>query len=170
VSGAEAFPAGVLWDTMFASKLRESRRDILDAAAAQRGTAYEPLLAAPVVAEVVFGLRRRPALARDAACWEGNVLAGPRRFRFVATGCDAVVLAARVRAAQPSSPARARRSDRRRDPERRLLWSRDIELAAIGATTGLPVATENARDFAVIASLIERLAPPLALELREAVF
>jgi predicted nucleic acid-binding protein len=43
-------------------------------------------------------------------------------------------------------------------------------VAAIGATTGLPVATENRRDFALIAALIERVAPPLALELRDAVF
>ena len=57
--GAEALPAGVLWDTMFASKLRESRRDILEAAMAQRGTAYEPLLAAPEL--VVVGAEgRRP--------------------------------------------------------------------------------------------------------------
>jgi predicted nucleic acid-binding protein len=169
VSGARAPATGVLWDTMFASKLRLGRPEVLEAAREHRGTALEPLLAAPVVSEVLFGFRRRAPGGPDADWWEAQVLGGPRRFRFVAASREAVVLAARVRAAQPSSPARARRTEGRKDPERRLSWSRDIALAAIAATTGLPVATEKARDFAVIGSLIERIAPPLTLEVRGAV-
>jgi predicted nucleic acid-binding protein len=170
VSGAGTSARGVLWDTMFASVLRPGRREVLEAAVAQRGTAYEPLLAAPVVAEVLLGFRSRAPAGPDAAWWEGQVLAGERRFRFVTTSREAVVLAARVRARRPSSPAKARRRDGRKDPERRLSWSRDIELAAIGATSGLPVATRNLRDFALIAGLIEEVAPRLTLELREFVF
>jgi predicted nucleic acid-binding protein len=137
---------------MFASKLRFGRPEVLEVAWEHRGTALEPLLAAPVVSEVLFGSRRRATGGPDATWWDAQVLGGPRRFRFIAASRDAVVLAARVRAAQPSSPAGARRAEGRKDPERRLSWSRDIELAAIAATTGLPVATENARDFAVIGS------------------
>jgi predicted nucleic acid-binding protein len=162
--------SGVLWDTMFASKLRLGRRDILEAAVAQRGTAYEPLLAAPVVSEVVFGFRRSSGGARDAAWWEGNVLAGAQRLRYVSPSLEAVVLAARVRARQPASPAKARRTEGRKDPERRVSWSRDIALAAIAATSGLPLATENLRDFTAIAALIRQVAPGLTLDLRESVF
>jgi predicted nucleic acid-binding protein len=161
---------GVLWDTMFASKLRLGRRDILRAAVAHRATRYEPLLAAPVVSEVLVGFRRRADGASDAAWWEGNVLGGARRFRFVTMSVEAVVLAARVRALQPMSPARARRSDGREDPERRVSWTRDIELAAIAATTGLPLATENLRDFTVIGDLIRAVAARRTLDLRDSVF
>lgn len=161
---------GVLWDTMFASKLRLGRPEILEAALAHRGTRYEPVLAAPVVSEVLFGFWRRAAGARDAAWWEGNVVAGAERFRFLAMSIEAPVLAARVRAAQPTSPAPARRTEGRKDPERRVSWSRDIELAAIAATSGLPLATENLRDFSVIAELIAAVAPPLRLDLRDSVF
>jgi hypothetical protein len=155
---------------MFASKLRPGRRDVLEAAVAHRGTAYEPMLAAPVVSEVVFGFRRHAGGARDAAWWEGHVLGDAPRFRYVAPSVEAVVLAARVRARRPASPATPRRTDGRKDPERRVSWSRDIELAAIAATSGLPVATENLRDFTVIARLIDEIAPHLTLELRDSVF
>lgn len=163
--------AGVLWDTMFASKLTPNRPAMLEAALASSGTAREPLLAAPVVSEVVFGLRRRggePAGEATSTWWERQVLAG--RLRFVAPSAASLVLAARVRARQPASPAKARRTEGRKDPERRLSWSRDIELAAIGATYGLPVATENLRDFTAIAELMADVAPRLVLELRDSVF
>ena len=162
---------GVLWDTMFASKLHPGRPDLLDAARTHRGTEHEPLLAAPVVSEVVFGLRRRAVRdlgdARPAAWWEGHVLRGPARFRLVVPGIEALVVAAWMRALSPASPTRAPRTDGRKDPERRLSWSRDIELASIGATFGLPVATTNRRDFTVIAALLAQVAPQLTLELRD---
>jgi predicted nucleic acid-binding protein len=166
----QAAATGVLWDTMFASKLRLGRPDIFQAALAHRGSRYEPLLASPVVSEVLLGFRRRAAGGPDAAWWEGNVLAGSRPFRFVTMSIEAVMLAARVRAARPTSPAPARRSDGRKDPERRVSWSRDVELAAIAATSGLPLATQDVRDFTAIAALIREVAPRLALDLRETVF
>lgn len=164
---------GVLWDTMFASKLHPGRPELLDTARANRGTEDEPLLAAPVVSEVVFGLRRRAVVdlgnARPAVWWEGHVLAGSGRFRLVASGVEALIIAARMRALRPASPAPPRRTDGRKDPERRLSWTRDIELASIGATSGLPVATENLRDFTVIAALLAQVAPHLTLQLRDSV-
>lgn len=164
---------GVLWDTMFASRLTPNRPAMLAVALSSQGTDREPLLAAPVVSEVVFGLRRtrgEPTLEATATWWEGHVIAGPRRFRFVAPSVAALVLAARVRARRPASPSKARRTDGRKNPERRLSWNRDIELAAMGATYGLPVATENLRDFTAIAQLIADVAPRLVLELRDSVF
>jgi predicted nucleic acid-binding protein len=166
--------SGVLWDTMFASRIRPSRPEALEAARASRGTDQEPLLSFPVVAEVVFGLRRRAAgdlaYERLSIWWERHALAGPGRFRVVAPSVASVVLAARLRARQPTSPAKARRTDGRKDPERRVSWSRDIELAAIAATSGLPLATENKRDFAAIAALLGEVAPRLPLDLRASVF
>ena len=174
MSGAGTRADGVLWDTMFASRLRPSRRDVLDVALASRGTPHEPLLAGPVVSEVVFGLHRRAvrdaAAAPSAAWWEHEVLAGPGSFRFVSASVRALVLAARVRALRPVPPGKARRAEGRKDHERRVSWSRDIELAAIAATTGLPLATENLRDFTAIAALIREVAPRLTLDLRESVF
>jgi predicted nucleic acid-binding protein len=165
--------AGVLWDTMFASKLTPNRPAMLEVALASRGTDREPLLAAPVVSEVVFGFRRRsgePGFEATSAWWEGQVLTGSRRFRFVAPSIASLVLAARVRARQPTSPTKASRTEGRKDPERRVSWSRDIELAAIAATSGLPLATEDLRDFTAIAALIRQVAPRLILDLRDSVF
>ena len=82
------------------------------------------------------------------------MLRGPARFRLVVPGIEALVVAAWVRALRPASPAR-------------LSWSRDIELASIGATFGLPVATTNLGDFTVIAALLGQVAPQLTLELRD---
>ena len=165
---------GVLWDTMFASRLFPDLPGVLETARVSRGTRVEVLLAAPVVSEVIFGLRRRavtePSRAAAADWWEEHVLAGPGRLRFVAPDAEAVALAAAIRARQSASPGRPRRTDGRKDPERRVSWSRDIELAAIAATSGLPLATENLRDFTAIAELIRAVAPRLTLGLRESVF
>jgi predicted nucleic acid-binding protein len=111
-------------------------------ALAARGTTYEPLLAAPVVSE---------------------------GFQLVPMTLEALVVAARVRAMQPMSRSKAKRTNGRKDPERRVSWGRDIELAAIGATSGLPVATQDHRDFTIIAALLRRVAPRLTLELRNSV-
>lgn len=166
-------PPGVLWDTMYASRLRPSRPALLEAALRARDTRHEPLLGAPVVAEVVYGLRRDaatdPRYDEVATWWESHLLAGPNRFRVIVPSVPALVIAARVLALRPTSPAPAKRRDGRRPPERRLSWSRDIELAAIAVTSRLPVATENRSDFEPIADLLTRIAPRLPhLELREA--
>jgi len=165
---------GVLWDTMFASRLRPTRPEALAAAFAARGTNYEPLLGAPVVSEVVYGLRKGaaadPSYAALAIWWEGHILAGPDRLRVVLPGVQALVVAARALALQPTSPAKAKRKDGRKDPERRLSWCRDVELATLGATLGLPVATDNLSDFEPIGELLDRVAPGKALELVDAPF
>lgn len=145
---------------------------MLEAALRARDTRHEPLLGAPVVAEVVYGLRRGaaadPAYTEVATWWESHVLAGPDRFRVITPSIPALVIAARVLALRPASSAPAKRRDGRRPPERRLSWSRDIELAAIAATLRLPVATENRSDFEPIADLLARVAPRLPhLDLRE---
>ena len=167
-------PGGVLWDTMFASRLRPTRPELLAAAIAARGTDHEPLLGAPVVSEVVYGLRKGAGV--DARCaalavwWEGHILAGPNRLRVVLPGVQALVVAARVLALQPTSPAKANKKDGRKIPERRLSWCRDVELVALGATCGLPVATGNLSDFGPIGALLHRVAPGLAIQLVDAPF
>ncbi len=123
-----AAPGGVLWDTMFASRLRPTRPELLAAALAARGTDHEPLLGAPVVSEVVYGLRKGAGVdARYAALavwWEGHILADPNRLRVVLPGVQALVVAARVLALQPTSPAKAKKKDGRKAPEGRLSWCR----------------------------------------------
>lgn len=111
---------GVLWDTIFASRLRPTRPEILAAAVAARGTAYEPLLSAPVVSEVVYGLRKgattAPSYSTLAVWWEEHVLAGPDRLRVVVPGIKSLVIAARALALRPTSPTRAKKKDGRKDP------------------------------------------------------
>lgn len=159
---------------MFASRLRPTRPDLLAAAISARGTAHEPVLGAPVVSEVVYGLRRGaaqdPSYTALAAWWETTILGGPDRLRVLVPDVEALVVAAKVLALQSASPAKAKRRDGRKDPERRLSWSRDIELAALGATLGLPVASTNLADFEPIGELLERVAPGRALKLINAPF
>jgi hypothetical protein len=167
-------PSGVLWDTMFASRLRPTRPELLAAALSARGTAHEPLLGASVVSEVVYGLRKGavadPKYAALAIWWESHILGGPDRLRVATPRVEALIVAARVLALQPTSPARATRKDDRKDPERRLSWCRDVELAALGATLGLPVASANRADFEPIGELLDRVAPGRALKLVDAPF
>lgn len=156
--------AGVLWDTMFASQLQPTRRELLDAALLARGTDLEPLLSAPVVAEVVYGLRlqaaRAPEFATLAVWWEGHI-AADGEFRVLLPSRHTLIVAARARALQPASPAKPAGRESRAKPERRVSWVRDIELGAIAATHGLPLATLNRSDLEPIARLIARVAPTL---------
>lgn len=123
---------------------------------------------------MVHGLRKGaasdPRYAALAFWWEDHILSGPARVRVVVPGIEALVVAARALALQPTSPAKATRKDGRKDSERRLSWCRDIELAALGATLGLPVASANLADFEPIAELLDRVAPGRALDLVDVPF
>jgi hypothetical protein len=131
-------PSGVLGDTMFACRLRPTRLDLLAAALSARGTVHEPLLGASVVSEVVDGLRRGAVADQKYAAlaiwWESHILAGPHPLRVVVPSVEALV-------------------------ERRLSWCQDRELAALGATPGLPVASANLADFGPIGELLVHVAP-----------
>jgi len=150
---------GVFWDTMYAGRFHPGRPSVLEKALGARGTAHEALIGTPVAAEVVSGLRRKgrtdPDFARLAAWWEGRILAGPERLQLIAPGTQAVISAARLLALQPTSPATRKKKDGRSDRARRLSWSRDIELACIAATHGLPLASANRSDFEPIARMLD---------------
>lgn len=151
---------GVLWDTMWASRLQPQHPDFVELALKSRGSRLEPLLAAGVVHEVLFGMHRQgrtnPRLEATAGWWEDQVL-GPDGFQLVWPDSRAFAVASRLRALLPASPST--RDRRRSKPERRVAWVRDIELAALGFSRRLPIRTLNLADFVPLREALARLWP-----------
>lgn len=151
-----------VWDTSVASGLHPDAP--LFEAASQAALSGEPiLLAAPTVAEISFGLRRRADDERFAAAlgWFSEVLdAG--LFGVLPLTREAALLAGRLRAVHPTPPSASsgrRRRDSRAKPERRVAWVADIQIAATAWLAAEPVCTADQGHFGLLGSAIVALYP-----------
>jgi predicted nucleic acid-binding protein len=152
-----------LWDTTLASQTRP-RGDVVEYMVARAGEGKPLLLASPSVLEIAYGYERRAEgdpRYRSLMIWFKEVLVADL-FSVVAFDCRAAVVAGRLRAAMPHSPARR---ERRSKTTRQASWLLDIQIAATAFAAGLDVATERS-DFLALSGALESLfpaAPPVAV-------
>jgi predicted nucleic acid-binding protein len=119
-------------------------------------------LTAPTVLEVTHGLARaadRSPTMHAALRWFTR-LVGSDLVTTLALDAAAALVAGRLRAAHPTPPTGARRAGTR--PDQRAGWVLDLQIAACAWTHGHALATDNRRDFDVIAGLIAGLYPRVA--------
>ena len=69
----------------------------------------------------------------------------------------AALAAGQMRATAPHPPVPSR--SRRPKPERRVAWVADIHIAASAWAVGVPLETENVRDFTILSALLRELVP-----------
>lgn len=142
------------WDTTLVSRLRPDSPALahVETCARDRRPVRVP---SAVLTEAAYGLQR--AAERDPKFgaqleWLHDLARGPE-IEVLALDGDAGVLAGRLRALQPYPPGRGSR-DERTKPERRAAWLLDLQIAATAWTAGCDLATENRRDFELIARLL----------------
>lgn len=160
---------GVLWDTMLASRLQPHLAGGLDVLLSARGTPEEVLLPAPCVREVMYGLWSRATDDKRfaaAANWFASRVLGADGLRVINLDAAGLVVAGRLRARVPVPPSPRRKGQSK--PDQRVGWSADIEIAATAWRWGLPLVTQNQRDFILLANELEELYPALPpLEVRK---
>ena len=149
----------VLWDTTIASRLYPGavhERYLLEHAAGGDPVA----LAAPGVLEVSYGLARAGDRYVAALHWFTRLVTSALVLVTLPFDATAAILAGRLRAMQPTPPTGVPR--RSTKPEQRAAWLLDLQIAACAWSHGYALATDNRRDFDVIARLIGELYPSLS--------
>ncbi len=116
-------------------------------------------MAAPAVLEVAYGYQRM-VTAGDARyvtllAWLTRLVSGDA-LSVVPLDGRAGLIAGRLRGVLPHAPA-AR--DRRSKTMRQASWLLDIEIAATAFAAGLDLATDNRRDFEMLAGALSALFP-----------
>lgn len=147
------------WDTSLFSRVSpgtEAYDYFLEQAA--RG---EPVaVAAGAVLERAYGYESRtadrPEFARALRWLEEEVVVG-RLCEVIPLDGRAALVAGRLRA-RAALPAAAK-GDRRTRAQRRAAWQLDLQIAATCWAAGYDVATDNRRDFELIAAELAALAP-----------
>jgi predicted nucleic acid-binding protein len=150
----------VLWDTTIASRLYPGgahERYLL-----QHAAAGDPIaLATPGVLEISYGLARAGDRYAAALGWFTRLVSSTLVLVTLPLDATAAILAGRLRALQPTPPTGGgRRSSTK--PEQRAAWLLDIQIAACAWSHGHALATDNRRDFDVIARLIGELYPSVS--------
>lgn len=146
----------VLWDTTVASQLYPGsghERYLLEHAAADDHIA----LAAPGVLEICYGLAKAGDERGAALRWFTRLVTSALVLVTLPLDTTSAILAGRLRASAPTPPTGVRRSATK--PEQRTGWLLDLQIAACAWSHGYALATDNRRDFAVIAGLIAELYP-----------
>lgn len=143
----------VAWDTTLVSRLRPGS-PALTLLRSRLRSPNEVAIPAVSIAEAAFGYAR--AGRSDDLTWLTRLVASPE-IGVIGFPLAAALAAGRLRATAPHPPLPSR--SRRTKPERHVAWVADIHIAASAWAVGIPLETENVRDFAILSELLRELVP-----------